>query len=243
VQAGGAAAHSSIHHRQGPAHKQAAPPPPAAGPPPNALQQPGRVSSPRAPPPPRLSDAELSRQPELNDIEAAIDCILSASRELWFADSYHLLPQRTRGRTTVVQDCYDPHEEVPLVAKFFAAHDDFASYMATSNLRANAVVMPSRHRAFANDEALYRSPDGFVFPPFIMLERGVPLGAWRTAPHTVKDVAGMLFDVANHLMSLHSQGRVHARLSAENVVWCAASGAWRLLKVENSVPAGARLCP
>lgn len=176
--------------------------------------------------------------PVLDEIEAAVDSILCASRELWFADSYHLQLPRVRGRTTLVQDCYDPHTDVPLVVKYFTNRARFDAYIAAGDERANLAVMPSRHRAFTNEERIYRSPEGYVFPPMVMLERGESLEEWRAAPQSPHDIHAMLFDVANHLMCLHSQDRVHRQLSASNILWCEASGAWRLLKADRACAVG-----
>ena len=196
----------------------------------------GSVPAPR----PQSSEAEIAAQPVLDDIEAGIDDILSASRELWFADSYHLQSGRVRGCTTIIQEAYDPHTEVPLVCKFFTNHHQFESYVATQSHPAIAVTMPSRHRAFANEEGFYGSPGGYSFPPFVFLERGFTLEQWRLAPHAPQEVYGMLFDVANALMTLHGQQRVHRRLSPRSLLWCGASGAWRLLHVDHCDEVGAR---
>ena len=197
----------------------------------------GQLHAPPPPPPPTQEEAAVAST--LDDIEAALDDVLSASRKLWFADSYHLLPQRVRGDATVLQRCYDPKDETPLVAKFFPNREAYDNYSALHAANAVSVAMPARHRTFTNDESIYRSPAGFVFPPFVIVEHGMSLDEWRATQRPATEATSMFFDLANHILSLHNQRKVYRDFSPRNIVYMEASGSWRLLRIERCATQGA----
>jgi serine/threonine protein kinase len=184
---------------------------------------------------------ELAVAPKLDEIEAALDDVLSASRELWFADSYHLLPKRIRGSTTILQHCYDPKDDTPLIGKFFPNRESYDKYTALHEVTAVSVAMPIRHRTFTNDESIYRSPSGFIFPPFVILEFGLTLDEWRSKPQPTSEATAMFYDLANHLLALHNQDKVYKAFSPKNVMFMKSNSSWRLLRMERCAKKSAAL--
>jgi hypothetical protein len=55
-------------------------------------------------------------------------------------------------------------------------------------------LMPKRHEVFGNEDGSCKSPSGFVFPPFIVLERGESLDEFaRHMEHEFITVCPSLF--------------------------------------------------
>jgi serine/threonine protein kinase len=74
------------------------------------------------------------------------------------------------------------------------------------------------------------SADGFVFPAFIILERGESLSEWtaRVAPDFITSMF-VLCHIALRLQVLQAAGFVHRDLKPSNVLWHQTVNAWRLL--------------
>jgi serine/threonine protein kinase len=179
---------------------------------------------------------------KLDEIEEALNDVLSASRKIWFADCYHLMPARIRGATTVLQSCYDPKDETELLGKFFPDREAYDAYMSLHSVQAVSVTMPLRHRTFTNDESIYRSPSGFIFPPFVILEKGLPLDEWRSKPQSMGEAMTMFSDLASHLLALHNQNTVYRDFTPKNIVLMRSNSSWRLLRVERCAKKGVHFC-
>ena len=54
-----------------------------------------------------------------------------------------------------------------------------------------------------------RSRSGFVFPPFLVLERGMTLQHWAEQARGFGEVVSMVERLASLLEVLHASGRVH----------------------------------
>ena len=60
---------------------------------------------------------------------------------------------------------------------------------------------------------------GYVFPPHIVLERGVTLTAWLAQTRRHSEALAMLEQLAELLATLHAAGRVHRDLKPDNVLF------------------------
>lgn len=70
--------------------------------------------------------------------------------------------------------------------------------------------------------------NGFKFPPFIVLERGVSLADWQQRqPLTFALTINMLYEVARLLQTAHGVGRVHRDVQPENLLLMVQSQAWK----------------
>ena len=73
-------------------------------------------------------------------------------------------------------------------------------------------TLPAVLYATDNSDCRFRSRSGFVFPPFLVVERGITLGHWATERRSVFDVIAMVENVASLVDSLHQAGYVHRDL-------------------------------
>ena len=73
-------------------------------------------------------------------------------------------------------------------------------------------TLPPLVEASDNANGAVRSPSGFVYPPYIIMERGITLSKWRQDKRTAPAILNMLLDVAAHLARLHDAGHVHRDL-------------------------------
>lgn len=76
--------------------------------------------------------------------------------------------QFARGRFTA--------EEVAI--KFFTRRDAFEREAALYRTAALSALMPHISVLESNAAAKVRTPQGYVFPPFMVVERGEPLDEW-----------------------------------------------------------------
>ena len=73
-------------------------------------------------------------------------------------------------------------------------------------------TLPPVHGGSSNHDGATRSPSGFVFPPYLILERGVSLSEWLLQPRSSLSVLNMFFDVTKQLVRLHRAGHAHRDL-------------------------------
>jgi serine/threonine protein kinase len=98
-------------------------------------------------------------------------------------------------------------------------------------------VLPQLLRASSNAGGAVRSRSGFVFPPYLVLERGGTLQQWKPEERSFFEIVSM---VAALLNTLHASGRVHRDLKPDNVLHLLPSTQWRLLDLGIVANIGAR---
>ena len=52
----------------------------------------------------------------------------------------------------------------------------------------------------------------YVFPPFIVMERGMTLKEWRQRPRSYGEVLSLIESLTRMLETMHGSGRVHRDL-------------------------------
>ena len=102
-------------------------------------------------------------------------------------------------------------------------------------------VLPPLLHASENADGAARSRAGVPFPPFIVLERGIPLFEWAQQPRRQMESIVMVEALAELLATLHESGRVHRDLKPANVLLLNSSMLWRLLDMGIVAGAGASL--
>ena len=70
-------------------------------------------------------------------------------------------------------------------------------------------ILPKLLDATDNASGDVRSRSGFVFPPFLVLERGMTLQHWAEQARGFGEVVSMVERLASLLEVLHASGRVH----------------------------------
>ena len=101
-------------------------------------------------------------------------------------------------------------------------------------------ALPTVRFSSDNRDCAARSRSGFVFPPFIVLERGVTLSNWaRKQQRSSFSVALMVEELGKLLAGLHDAGLVHRDIKPDNALYLLNSTTWRLLDVGIVAKAGA----
>ena len=72
-----------------------------------------------------------------------------------------------------------------------------------------AQCLPQLRFATDNADGAVRSARGFVFPPLLAIERGLPLAEWVAEERSAMQVTVMLEELSGLLAVLHAAGRVH----------------------------------
>jgi hypothetical protein len=90
-------------------------------------------------------------------------------------------------------------------------------------------TLPELLLADNNAAGLVRSSSGYVFPPFIVLERGITLKEWCERERGYGEVLTMVECLSRLLDVLHRSGRVHRDLKPLNVLYLLQSTQWKLL--------------
>lgn len=92
-----------------------------------------------------------------------------------------------------------------------------------------------------NADRACTSQSGFVFPPFIVLDRGNTLYWWLQRPRSAGAVLVMAGEVLELLCKLHASGHVHRDIKPANLLFVHNSASWRLLDFGIVARAGAFL--
>jgi hypothetical protein len=102
-------------------------------------------------------------------------------------------------------------------------------------------VLPELYASSDNAAGELRGPEGFVFPPFLVTERGQPLKEWLKVPRDNLLLLAMIRDIAELLTTLHAGGHVHRDIKPDNILLMLQTQVWRLIDFGISAPCGAPL--
>ena len=149
-----------------------------------------------------------------------------------FLDRYELYDSKHREftETAVVQRARGKTDGLEYAIKFFtsrAAYERERSMYADRDLRA---ALPPVTEIRSNEDGEVVAEDGWVFPPFIITDRGESLDTWarnKRDPGFAATVR-VLRDVAGQVKGLHSQGLVHRNLNPESILWRPKHQTWSL---------------
>jgi hypothetical protein len=98
--------------------------------------------------------------------------------------------------------------------QFFYEEAEFEEETAFYSHPVLRTILPAILFATNNANAGLVSPRGFVFPPFLVLERGITLTAWGTQEKRgFFEITTMIERVAELLKALHDANFVHRDLS------------------------------
>jgi Ser/Thr protein kinase RdoA (MazF antagonist) len=126
-----------------------------------------------------------------------------------------------------------------LRCRFFMSRKAFEVERATYDDADLAQLLPQLRQACDNiDGAVRSSCRGFVFPPFLAVERGINLKQWVAKRRNFGEVLNMLESTASLLKVLHDTGRVHRDLKPSNVIYLPHRTAWLLLDLGRAAPVG-----
>jgi serine/threonine protein kinase len=91
-------------------------------------------------------------------------------------------------------------------------------------------MMPAVRRVVDNTDGSICSSSGWVFPPFIIVEKGESLDEWalRISPD-FPTVLTVLCHIAARLQHLHGAGLAHRDLKPANVLWRPKHHSWTLI--------------
>jgi hypothetical protein len=82
------------------------------------------------------------------------------------------------------------------------------------------------------------SRNGYRFPPYLALDRGITLKGWLQVRRNPSTMLGMAVEVLELLMILHDSGYVHRDLKPENLLFVFHTQQWRLLDIGIATTAG-----
>lgn len=149
-----------------------------------------------------------------------------------FLDRYKLYDNKHREftDTAVIQRASGKSDGLDYAIKFFtsrAAYERERSMYADRDLRA---ALPPVTEIRSNEDGEVTAEGGFVFPPFIVTDRGESLDTWarnKRDPGFAATVR-VLRDVAGQVKGLHAQGLVHRNLNPESILWRPKHQCWSL---------------
>lgn len=85
------------------------------------------------------------------------------------------------------------------VCRFFLATTEFEREVSMYRTAALRDALPPLLYATENTDAAESSTSGYVWPPFLVVERGTTLGDWAAEPRAFGAVLNMLHEVASLL--------------------------------------------
>ena len=122
---------------------------------------------------------------------------------------------------------YYLYGEMQCLCRFFFRRDDYDREARMYRDKVLCGMLPKLHRAKGDNEV--QNGRGFVFPPFIVMERGTTMTDWlKQKPDPFFAIGGMVRSVAVMVKHLHASRRVHRDIKPDNLLFMA-SGVWRLL--------------
>ena len=103
--------------------------------------------------------------------------------------------------------------DIPLHARrFFHIAQEFEEEVALYQDPVLRAVLPAILHASDNANGAERSQSGYVFPPFMVLERGVTMREWAERGRNFFEVSTMVESVCTMLATLHGSGLIHRDL-------------------------------
>eukprot|EP00892_Ulva_mutabilis_P007872 jgi/Ulvmu1/5457/UM227_0002.1 len=168
----------------------------------------------------------------LAPLTLALDALCSNRGK--FLDKYAPLglAHRRLGRTAIVQIFEDPDTQRRYAIKFYRSRTSFdcerAAYGRTAV--AEAVAVP-QHGIITEPGT---GPDGYRWPPCIVMDVGEPLDAFlgRVPRGDDATIRTALADIAAVIETLHSKGWAHRNLKPSNVLFLAEGERWVLCDLE-----------
>eukprot|EP00892_Ulva_mutabilis_P002495 jgi/Ulvmu1/12246/UM086_0037.1 len=189
--------------------------------------------------PPPSPESHGHKHP-LDVLEDALDWMAASGRP--FLGQYTVLAaaERRRGGQGVVQFVRSRASGEEFAVKFYAARTSFererALYMDAS-LRS---MMPATRAFIGNYNGAVSGPNGYVFPPCIIIERGESLKEWakREATDFITNMQ-VLIHLATRLRLLHAAGWVHRDIKPGNILRRPRQHSWTLIDFGSTVREGA----
>ena len=102
--------------------------------------------------------------------------------------------------------------------RFFNRVQDYAIEETMYRNERVKPVLPDLFAASPNGDGAVRARSGYVFPPFLVMERGMTLAEWLQSPRDALAVLSMFKDCAALLVTLHAAGHVHRDLKPSNIL-------------------------
>jgi serine/threonine protein kinase len=99
-------------------------------------------------------------------------------------------------------------------------------------------TLPPLFAASDNADGSARASNGYLFPPYLAMERGVTLAEWLKDPRSSLQVLSMFNDCAMLLAAVHAANFAHRDLKPENVLIMLQTQAWRLIDFGIASPVG-----
>jgi serine/threonine protein kinase len=123
------------------------------------------------------------------------------------------------------------------MCRFFHKQRDYEIEEGMYNAPAIKPLLPDLY-ASGNGNGAVRSRDGFPFPPFLVMERGMTLAEWLQKPRDSLAIFSMFKDCAELLAKLHDAEQAHRDLKPDNVLLMLHSQSWRLIDFGIGAPLG-----
>jgi hypothetical protein len=159
-----------------------------------------------------------------------------------FAGRYVLLQDQAVGGQAVIAFARDEGGNFfQYAVKFFRSREDFETEAQLYQHPVIRKTLPQVFHASENADGALESPGGFVFPPFLVLERGAPLRSWLKEPRTIPSVLTMFYEVALQLKRVHHAQYVHRDLKPDNVLLMLQTQTWKLIDYGIAKPTGMHL--
>lgn len=134
-------------------------------------------------------------------------------------------------------------DQVQFAVKFFLHNDSaFKRELELYETPALRSILPEALHIRTNEDSAVRAASGYVFPPFIIVEKGESLNEW--ASRKSPDFATTLFvllHIAERLQRLHAAGLCHRDVKPANILWRPLSNSWTLIDYGCAAKTGARL--
>jgi hypothetical protein len=132
--------------------------------------------------------------------------------------------------------------EQQFAIKFYT---QFAAFSRERDLYSDPTLremMPATQQIIGNEDRAIHMPDGYVFPPAIVIEKGESLDVWASRER--KDfvtILQVLCHIAERLKVLHAAGWAHLDLKPGNVLRRPEQHSWTLIDFGCAARIGARL--
>ena len=103
-------------------------------------------------------------------------------------------------------------------------------------------ILPQRFERFDNAAGSLRAPNGYAYPPLLVIERGESLHEFgRRVAHDPITLVQALMHVSDRVQRLHALGIVHRDLKPGNVLRMPESHSWSVIDFGCAAQDGAAL--